>query len=447
MSVSNYKLQEFYDSICSHIRYKGVHKRIIQELEDHIQQQKLEYTRQGMDEETALQKAIEQMGDPEEIGSRFDKTYRPRTDWALLTITLILVLCGGIIQAYISKINPFGQNYFSRFLFYLPLGLLVAASCYFFDYMLMGRFSRTAYGLLSILTAAGFLFVPVVNGSYFFVYYAVLLYIPVYAAIIYGLRNKGYKGLLISFLFYLLPALYCIIAPKLSMLFLFTVASIILLTFAIVRGYFGIQKKPGLAIIYIPFITITGALLLAFRVLNPTRFMAIFHPETDATGHGYQALLVKELISGAKLTGSATLGTKYTAVPLEQILPGWNSDFLLTYIIAKFGYIAGSFLIAILLLFIIKLFITVLKEKNAFGFLLSLACCIAFSGQIIFFVISNLGFVLPFPYTLPFISFGSISFITNMALLGLLLSVYRRSFLIQDRLNEEGFHHVLSRIE
>jgi len=128
--------------------------------------------------------------------------------------------------------------------------------------------------------------------------------------------------------------------------------------------------------------------------------------------------------------GQAALSGYADHLTLDRILPAWSTDLSLTYIIAKLGYIPGVALVSILLIFIARLLISVLKQKNAYGFLISLAACLALAGQIIIYVLTNIGVMQPMSLPLPLISFGAAWFVANMALLGLLLSVHRRTNLV-----------------
>ena len=75
-------IKGFMDTVCSQIRYKSIHKSISDELTDHICEQKSQYINQGLDEEEAVKKALQQMGDPVQVGKELDKAHRPRTEWS-----------------------------------------------------------------------------------------------------------------------------------------------------------------------------------------------------------------------------------------------------------------------------------------------------------------------------------------------------------------------------
>lgn len=49
--------------------------------------QKNAFIANGLDEETATDKAIKEMGDPILVGSEFDRMYRPKIEWRIIVWT------------------------------------------------------------------------------------------------------------------------------------------------------------------------------------------------------------------------------------------------------------------------------------------------------------------------------------------------------------------------
>lgn len=435
MSAYNKYIQEFLQTTCKQIRFKSVHKSVINELSDHIEEQKCEYIKQGLNEEAATVKALEQMGDPVLVGKQLDKAHRPRTEWSILSLAAILVVIGGAIQFFLSRVSTNNSDVFSNFLIYAPIGIVAFVVTYFFDYTLIGRYSKLVYCMLFIAAIAGFLILRPINGAYRHVYYAALLFIPVYAGIIYGFRNKGYLGIIACGLFYGGPAILCLIAPRLTGLILFSIASLVILTIAITKDFFRCNKKVSLAIVYIlTAVAVAIPILFLFSTqYRRARLAVMINPELDPLGAGYQHLLVKRLFEASRPFGKAVLEGSFTNMRLEQLLPGWETDFSLTYIIARLGYVTGIAIILIIFILIVRMFISVNKQKNTFGFLFSCAACISIAGQFILYVLSNIGVIVPFSGNLPLISYGVMGFVTNMILVGIVLSVYRRSNIVVDK--------------
>lgn len=170
-------------------------------------------------------------------------------------------------------------------------------------------------------------------------------------------------------------------------------------------------------------------------------------PQIDSRGSGWQVLIIRRIVNSAKLFGNAVLEGNLSNMRVEQILPGWSNDFSLTYIIGRLGIAAGIVIVLLLFILIIRMFSLVTKQKNAYGYFVSLAACIAITGQIVIYVLCNFGVIMPLRFTLPFVSFGGVSFVLNMTLLGLVLSVYRRTDLIKDRLSKSFSNSPLFKLE
>lgn len=422
-------VQDFVGEVCKEIRFRSVHAKISKELRDHIEDQKGEYLQQGFSEEVATSLAIEQMGDPSLVGKQFNRTYQPKTEWSILLITALLISIGGVIQFFVSsQMNTIGIHSFSYFVKYVPIGIVIFAGMYFFNYTWFVRHSRVIYFSLIFITLVGFyMFSLKMNGSYFHVQYLSLLLIPVLAGVIYSYRNKGWLGIFYSYMYYGVAAYLCLIAPSSSALVLLTVSYLIILTVAVARGAFGNIRRFVLPLIYTLTLLILG-LPMATTSYRLLKLKMMFRPELDPLGAGYLQTTVQNIITSSKPIGASFIGN----MTVEEILPSWTTDFSLTYLIAKIGYIPGMTIIVILLMLIARMFSSVLKQKNTPAFLVACAACLAIAGQIIFYLLTNLGLIMPLSFYLPFVSYGAYGFMMNMALMGLLLSVYRRTNIVAE---------------
>jgi cell division protein FtsW (lipid II flippase) len=440
MSLSNRHLQDFLHRVCNEIRFKSIQPSIIRELSDHIEDQKYEYINQGLDEESATIQAIEQMGDPAVVGKQLNNAHKPRTEWTVLTIAASLVIIGGIIQYFLSGVSENTLYLFPRFLLYAPIGITTFVLIYFFDYMLLGRYSKHLYFILLTLTVIGFFVFRQQNGTYSHVFYSSLLFIPVLAGIVYSLKHKGYLGIVLSVVFYAGAAILCLLAPSLTSYVILTLSFLIILTVSVAKGFFHCNKKIAFVLIYLPIIIMVLLIIASLQEYQYARLAVMLNPERDPLGAGYISIVIRNLITSAKPIGTVILDSNITNASIERFLPEWSTDFSLTYIIAKLGYIPGISIITMMFALICRMIISVYKQKHVYGFLVSLSACLAITIQIVLYILSNLGIIMPLSLTLPFISFGAYSFIVNMALIGLLLSIYRRTDLISNKIESKVEH-------
>jgi cell division protein FtsW (lipid II flippase) len=434
MSSDNKYVKEFLKIVCREVHIKSIHKNINEELEAHIEDQKNFYIKQGFDEEAAFIESVKQMGDPILIGKQLDMTHRIKAEWSILLITGFLVVIAGIVQYFLSKVGSGNYDNFLRFLLYMPLGIAAFSTMYFLDYTVLKRYSKIAYFAILTITIVSLLFTNPTNGVYNQAYYFYLIITPILAGVIFNFRSKGYVGIIYSGLFCVGAALPCILASSYSSLLLLDISCLIIITSAIEKGFFERNKKVSLSIVYFPTILM---IIIPLFLMSPYRKLRLIHllnPGSEPSGIGFLTSRVKSLLSGAQPVGTTILGDNLAGKSIERLLPEWNTGFSFTYIIAKFGYIFAIAIAVILIILLLRIFMSVHKQKNAYGFLVSFSACIAITAQILFYILSNLGVISPVTVTLPFISFGAISFILNMSLMGLLLSVYRRTDIVKDKL-------------
>ena len=77
------QIKEYLKSVCEQIKYKPIREEISKEIEVHIFDLKQEYINDGIKEDIAEEKAIEQMGNPEEIGKKLNQIHKPKLDLQL----------------------------------------------------------------------------------------------------------------------------------------------------------------------------------------------------------------------------------------------------------------------------------------------------------------------------------------------------------------------------
>ena len=106
------QIKEFLDSVCEQIKYKPIRKNISEELQNHIEESKENYIKEGLEEQVAEEKAIKQMGEAQEIGKKLNKIHRPKLDWKLLLILMILLCFSGLVVLIKSRndIELFGAE-------------------------------------------------------------------------------------------------------------------------------------------------------------------------------------------------------------------------------------------------------------------------------------------------------------------------------------------------
>ena len=173
--------KEFLNTVCEQIKYKPIRNSISEELENHIEESKENYIEEGMQEKEAEEKAIAQMGNAEIIGKELNKIHRPRLDWKLLIILVVLLIFGFVIS-YIITENEHTEmmqymkegvseyittNYMIKYVCFVGLGFTIGVIIYFCDYERIKNKPLILYIIATVVIILAFLFGISVNGINF----------------------------------------------------------------------------------------------------------------------------------------------------------------------------------------------------------------------------------------------------------------------------------------
>ena len=140
--------EEYLSAVEEQIRCKKVRPMVRRELEDHIQDQRDAYISEGKIGREAEKLAVCQMGDPVETGRALDRIHRPRMEWMLPLMAVLLSACdSGIITHscrtiyYESQKNIRFMTRFRHFLFYVMILIFLV----FFLIFALTRFLYNAH--------------------------------------------------------------------------------------------------------------------------------------------------------------------------------------------------------------------------------------------------------------------------------------------------------------
>ena len=114
-------------------------------------------------------------------------------------------------------------------------------------------------------------------------------------------------------------------------------------------------------------------------------------------------------------------------------LPEMHTDFIFSYIIYAFGWLAGISIIALSIVFFIRLIKTVKSIQDNYGRLLVSTFSSLFIIQFIYNILMVLGLAPIAGISMPFISYGTVLNMVNMIMIGIISSVYRRKNIIVEK--------------
>ncbi len=423
------KLEGYLKTVCQQIRWKKAHGVISEELENHIIDQKNAFVSEGFTEENAMDKAIEEMGDPIVVGSELDRTHKPKPEWSIISLTGVLLFLGFLIREFIANDVSNAANSTGSNVVITVFGIAVMVIAYFLDYTIIGKHPKFIYfGLIAIMISSMVISPGTISisqkymGQFFYAKFIMLLFPTAFAGIIYSMRNRGYEGIVLSGIYFIFPALLCLQIPSLSSLAMYTITCLIILTYAILKGWFNVKKLKAMLLVYIPTLITPFIALKFMEQYQIARLKYALNPSLDPFGAGYIANVTRLIIKNAKLIGYNSYG-----IDTGNLLPNINTDFIMTHLIDRLGWISFILLVMVFLIFIIRALKLVHNQKNVLGNLVSISVIATFIMQVIIYVLNNLGFPLIAPLTLPLISYSRTGTILNLFLIGIMLSVFRNS--------------------
>lgn len=451
------QINEFLNSVCEQIKYKPIRNTIAEELKDHIEDKKEELIEMGQNEEEAEKDAVEQMGDAEIIGKELNKVHRPRLDWKLLIILVVLLIFGFVIS-YIITENEHTEmmqymkegvseyittNYMIKYACFVVLGFSIGVIIYFCDYKKIKNKPSILYIIATVVIILAFLFGISVNGINFLRIgnfsirsntIAVPLYILAFIGFIENIneenkltklfKEKNIKinaNVLKLVVLSLISLLMLSLIPSSSSVIVLAITYLILATKKVVSE--SENKRKHLLMLWgIPIIV--GTVVVLFEVLaNPyvlDKFISVYNPEEYKETEGWRALNRKEIIESAQKFGEA--GNMSDAI---YLFDGFGNNEIIS-ILAHFGWIPTVTLIIAVLVFSIKLVINSFKIKEKYGSLIILGIGCMFILQSIFNVLMNFNLLFDASFNLPFVTYGCCELVVNMMCLALIFAVYRK---------------------
>lgn len=437
------EMREYLDTLSSQIRCKKARPMIIEEIENHIEDQAAAYKAEGMEEKKALEKAVLEMGDPVEAGVALDRVHRPKMQWGLVILVVLLSLIGLLVQIVIFKGSCAGSetdiidkrnSYILNAVINMLVSFGIMAAICAVDYTFLAKHPIALWwGSCLLLMGYYFIYGYRMLMRNAFAYYMITLIIPVFAAIVFRYRGKKLIGMLKCLgVFAVMALILYMNHASISGIMEMTAVVLFILTVAIIKGWFGSRKVGKLALIWVPALGIPAVLAgVAFHTNENLRILAEYQAERIRAMFGqteptYQVMAVREELDKITMFGTKEL-------PLT-VLPSIQNDYIVTSMFTYFGAVFTVLVLCISAYFVWKVFHISFRQKNQLGFMISISCGGLLLIKGMNYLISNLGLYSIFSQmSMPFLSYGLGNAMVNGVLVGLLLSVYRNTNIVSEK--------------
>ncbi|WP_324823388.1 FtsW/RodA/SpoVE family cell cycle protein [Sinanaerobacter sp. ZZT-01] len=157
------------------------------------------------------------------------------------------------------------------------------------------------------------------------------------------------------------------------------------------------------------------------------RIDAFLNPSDTSLPGNYQVLQSKIAVGSGGFFGKGLFqGTQKEL----KFLPVQKSNFIFSVIVEELGMLGGGIVIGLYTMFLYRIMRIIDNAKNLYGALVVTGMFAMFTFQIFENIGMTMGLMPVTGITLPFISYGGSSIVTNMVALGLILNIGMRSKLI-----------------
>lgn len=428
-------MEEYLRILLEQIRCKKARPMIEKEIRNHILDQAECYESQGMEKEQALQKAATDMGDPVETGIALDHIHRPQTDWHMLLLVGGISLISIWIHMLLGEMDAsLGQNYGTHHAFSVIIGYLLMLIIYRFDYSYIGRFGKGIAVLFVVSVIFILNFGININGARAWIeigglgrvslIYLMYLFIPIYGALLYRYRGKGYKGVGMCILWMFIPAwLACRIPCTGLAVVLFNIMAV-MLSVAVGKNWFRIHKGRFLAAFWsIILLLPIGAIYLACQTgylasYRSVRIKSFLNGNTNGEIYDYGRQLAIDFMRNSHWMGKS-------GQEMVGVVPDINNDYLLLFLASHYG-VAAVVLVGLLLLVVVTRMVHIaFGQRNQLGMIIGCGCGILLEGVTIVAVMRNCGLIPSMQTFLPFFTSGGTGVIVSYILAGIVLSIHR----------------------
>jgi len=368
-----------------------------------------------------------------------DRRSLSQFDWAIFGV-ILMIMALGILSIYSVTFQPAGQGrspLYMRQFYWTTLGLIVFIFMAWVDYHEIARFAYLIYGVTTLFLVLVLLVGRSGQGARRWLplgvfslqpsevaKIALLLVLARYFSENSPRRGLSFAQLLVPGLLTLVPMLLVLKQPDLGT------------ALAISSIFFTLVFVMGLRSRFLIFSFLFSLMLFPFlwnlawqhlKDYQKERLLTFLDPSNDPMGTGYHLSQSKIAIGSGGFLGKGLFGGTQSQL---KFLPESHTDFIFAVFSEEWGFL-GVF--ALLLLFTLVIFWGVeiaYRAKDPLGTLLAAGIV----GLIAFYVIVNIGMTLGVTpvvgVPLPLMSYGGTSMLTTSALLGLLLNVKMRRFML-----------------
>lgn len=352
-------------------------------------------------------------------------------DWPLLLAATLLASIG-LVEIYSATMSLESDNYFSRQLVWVSVGITLALIIGIIDYHFVSEQIPWIYAASLLLLVYTMVFGRVVNGARSWVFFGPVGFQP----------SELVKIVVVVALARYFSELRTR-RPYLGAMDIVRAVVICGIPMALVLA----QPDLGTALTYVPVLAF-GLLIRGLRpaifvvaaigiaLLLPTswlflkdyqkdRILTFLDPERDPLGTGYQVLQSKIAVGSGGFWGKGLFRGSQNQL---GFLPTRQTDFIFSVIAEELGFIGVLAALGLLSFVVFRAVSNAQTSRDSLGLFIAMGVAGIFSFHTIINVAMVIGFVPITGIPLPFLSYGGSSLIMAFIGLGLIINVRRQRY-------------------
>jgi len=226
--------------------------------------------------------------------------------------------------------------------------------------------------------------------------------------------NDFYRGFLPPFIVILIIAFLVFLEPDFSTAFMLFFISITMLFVTGIRT---------ISLVSLFFVSVPALfLMIGEKGYRKERIIGFLNPWSDPTDKGYQIIQSFKAFDFGGFSG-AGLGR---SIQKMRYLPVPHTDFIFAIIAEELGYIGALFVIFLYMMFAYRGFRIASFQRDSFSFFLAFGITSLIIWQAIFNIAVVTGLLPSTGISLPFLSYGGSSLLSNSIISGILLNLSRK---------------------
>lgn len=368
-------------------------------------------------------------------GLKIDKRLFSQLDFGMLFLAIVIAVFSSIniYSATYSKTldgKLIGFDYMKLQLTWLVIGLIVVYLLLTFDYSWIQNFGFMIYGSAIFLLLLNIVVGSVSKGAQSWIKigsraiqpseFAKIAIIIIVAKVIDEMEGRinNFKNFMIVLILVLIPTALVVIQPDMgmTMVIFFTVLGLVYVAGLdmriIIGGLLGIVAM--IAIVW------NSGLIEDYQ---KNRLISFINTSSDQLGTGYHLIQSQIGVGSGGILGKGFMQGTQTK---GGFIPEAWTDFIFSVVGEEWGLIGAIFLLVLYGIFLYRLLKISKTSKDIFGSLV----CAGIGSSMIFSILQNIGMcigIMPITgITLPFMSYGGSSLLTNFISLGVVLNIGMR---------------------